>query len=142
MRDTARRAWYQPAHPLLGNDFIRWMTTTDDVSEDFETIVGLLDDEYARRILTATSQEPMTVPELSDRSEAAESTLYRRVEQLTDAGLVTEQTRVRSDGHHDTVYAATLRGCHVTLRDGQFEVELERADRDAADRLQQLWRDF
>jgi predicted transcriptional regulator len=118
------------------------MTTTEDVSEEFETVVGLLDDEYARHILTATSKEPMTVPELSERSEAAESTLYRRVEQLTEAELVTEQTRVRSDGHHDTVYAATLTDCHVTLRDGQFEVELERTDRDAADRLHRLWREF
>lgn len=120
------------------------MTNTDDVSEEaeFETVVALLDDEYARHILTATSQEPMTVPELSDQSKASESTLYRRVEQLEAAGLIAEQTRVRSDGHHDTVYRATLEGCHVTLADGQFEIRLERTAQDAVDRFHQLWRDL
>lgn len=120
------------------------MTTTHDVNkeEEFETVVGLLDDEYARDILKVTSQEPMTVPELSEQSNAAESTLYRRIEQLQEAGLVSEQTRVRSDGHHDAIYSATLEGCQITLKDGQFEIRVDRTEQDTVDRLQQLWRDF
>jgi len=116
------------------------MTARDDVmGPEFETLVGFLDDEYTRDILTATSQQPMTVQELSDVSAAAPSTLYRRVEQLREADLLEEQTRIRQDGHHDTVYAATLAEVRVTLEDGQFDAEVKRANEDAADRLQRLW---
>jgi hypothetical protein len=118
------------------------MTETNDVSTpEFETLVGLLDDEYARDILCSTSQEPMNVPELSEQSDASEATLYRRVEQLLEADLLAEQTRVRSDGHHDTVYAATLDGVQIRLVDGEFEFDLTRAE-DATDRLQRLWSEF
>lgn len=121
------------------------MTTRDTVTEDrtLETVVGLFDDEYARDILAATSTEPMTVQELSDRTDASPSTLYRRVEQLTAVGFLDERTRVRSDGHHDSVYAAVLTDLHVSLRDGTFEFEVEtRSDEDPADRLQRLWSEF
>ena len=120
------------------------MTRTDDVNEEpaFETLLRLLDDDYAREILAETSREPMTVPELSENSEASPPTLYRRVEELKRAGLVRERTRPRQDGHHDTVYAATLTRLLVTLDDGVFEFELDRADEDAVDRLQRLWSEF
>jgi predicted transcriptional regulator len=119
------------------------MTAEDNAMEpEFETLVGFLDDEYTRDILTATSQQPMTVQALSDVSEATPSTLYRRVEQLQAADLLEEQTRIRQDGHHDTVYAATLEEVRVTLADGQFDAEVQRANEDAADRLQQLWSDL
>lgn len=118
------------------------MTDSTTDGSEFETIVGLLDDEYAREILRATSQEPMTVPELSDRSEASPATLYRRIEQLQELALLAEQTTIDPDGHHATAYATTLEGLHIGLDDGEFDCTLERADEDAADRLQRLWSDF
>lgn len=120
------------------------MTDMEHVSEEseFETLVGLLDDAYARDVLRETSEEPMTVPEIAERSAASESTLYRRVEALQRADLLSEQTRPRKDGHHESVYSATLQRLSVTLSDGRFEVELDRTDVDAVDRLQRLWSDF
>ena len=53
-----------------------------------------------------------------------------------------KQTRPRRDGHHDTVYAATLEQIHITLDNGQFDRELDRGTEDVADRLQRLWCDF
>lgn len=112
-----------------------------DESADLETVVSLLHDEYARGILTATSERAMTVSELSNQMDASEPTLYRRTERLSNADLLAEQTRVRSDGHHDTVYVTTLRAAHLTLEDGAFELSVERTE-DAADRLRRLWRDL
>ncbi|EMA08968.1 hypothetical protein C436_19658 [Haloarcula marismortui ATCC 33800] len=127
------------------DDYIRDMTTRDTVTDgqDLETVVALLDDEYARAILTATSTEPMTVQELADRTEASPSTLYRRVERLKAVGFLDEQTRVRPDGHHDSVYSAVLTDLHFSLRDGRFDFEIEtETDEDPADRLHRLWSDF
>lgn len=121
-----------------------WMAMSDDVTDEaeFETVVELLDDEFAREILALTSTEPMTVNEISDRSEAAPSTLYRRVERLQEAELLVEQSRIRPDGHHDTVYAAALEYVHISLADGEFTARVDRREEDAVDRLQRLWGEF
>lgn len=109
---------------------------------DLATVVGLLDDEHARAILAATSVEPLSASELASECDASLQTVYRRLERLTAAGLVDDRTRVREDGHHDAVYAATLDRLSIALRDGSFEYELERTRGDAADELTDLWRSF
>ena len=107
-----------------------------------ETVVGLLDDDHVRVILLATSENPLSASELTEECDASRQTVYRRLERLQEAGLVDDQTRVRKDGHHDTVYTATLDRVSITLRDGAFEFELERTHADAADELTNLWRKF
>jgi hypothetical protein len=57
-------------------------------------------------------------------------------------GLIDEQTRLRSDGHHDTVYVAQLDRFEVRLRDGELEFELQRRERDMTDELARLWGKF
>jgi predicted transcriptional regulator len=114
------------------------------VSDESElaTVVGLLDDEYARAILTATSEEAMSVTELSDACDVSMSTAYRRVEQLSDVGLLVERTRPRPDGHHDEVYIANLDSVEISLRDGELEIDLDRRSTDMADQLTRLWGNF
>lgn len=118
-----------------------------------ETVAELLDDAHVRTVLTATSVDPMSARELSERCDASRATVYRRLEALEAAGLVAERTRPRADGHHDAVYVATLDELSIRLRDGELELELDRRDGDAAfgpdlgsddvaDRLTRMWEDF
>ncbi|WP_049926995.1 ArsR/SmtB family transcription factor [Halopiger goleimassiliensis] len=107
-----------------------------------ETVVDLLDDEYARAILTAIRTDPMSANELSEHCDGSFSTIWRRLERLEEAGLVAERTRPRSDGNHDTVYAATVEEVRLRLDDDGFSLEIDRCDEDAADRLQRLWSEF
>lgn len=109
---------------------------------DLATVFGLLDDECARTILAETSTRPLSATELADRCETSLPTVYRRAESLADAGLLRERTRPREDGHHDSVYLATLEGLDVRLVDGEFRIELHRSERDAADELAKLWERF
>ncbi|MDQ2074063.1 helix-turn-helix domain-containing protein [Haloarcula sp. H-GB4] len=122
------------------------MTLPDDpdVPDDttLEAVVGLLDDEHVRTILTATSGDALSAKELSERCDVSQATIYRRVERLTAAGLVDERTRPRADGHHDTVYVATLDEVSIRLRNGELRFDLERRGDDVADRLTRLWEDF
>ena len=119
-------------------------TQEGSVSDDSElsTVVGLLDDEYARAILTATSDEAMSATELAEVCDISTSTAYRRLERLEEEGLMLERTRPRADGHHDTVYAANLERVEVTLRDGQLHIEVDRRSTDMADQLTRLWEHF
>jgi len=107
-----------------------------------EAVVELLDDEHVRQILTATSVDALSAKELSERCDVSQATVYRRVERLAEAGLVDERTRPRADGHHDTVYVATLDEVSIRLRDGELHLDLERRGDDVADRLTRLWEEF
>lgn len=106
--------------------------------EPFVDLVALLDDEYARAILAATSQRPMSAPTLAEVCDASRPTIYRRIERLKDHDLVYETTQLDEDGHHRRVYVARFRGLSVELLDGKYRVAVERAE-DPADRFTELW---
>ncbi|GGN98469.1 MULTISPECIES: ArsR/SmtB family transcription factor [Haloarcula] len=118
--------------------------TDESVTEDADlsTVVDLLDDDHARTILVATSAEPRSASELSDRCGVSVSTIYRRVDRLTAADLLEEQTRPRADGHHDTVYVSTLERFELAIRDGDLTWRIERRGEDVADQLSRLWGNF
>lgn len=120
------------------------MADREPVSEEppLETVVGLLDDEYARAILAATRDDPMSAAELAERCDASLSTIGRRLDSLSEADLVRERTRPRPDGHHDTVYAATLAEFRLTLDGEGFEYALRRREEDVVDRFRRLWGDL
>ncbi|WP_435348317.1 helix-turn-helix domain-containing protein [Haloarchaeobius sp. HRN-SO-5] len=105
-------------------------------SELFE----LLADEYARAILIATADRRMSAPMLADHIDAANSTVYDRIDRLLDAGLLDGRDRISDDGDHYTAYSARLEGMAARLTADGFTVETEVIDRDAqADRLTDLW---
>jgi len=117
------------------------------VSEDPEgaAILSLLDDDYARAILTATSAQPMSADQLTERCDASDSTIYRRVDRLKEHDLLEEQTRFDPDGHHYSVYASRVESATVTFEDGECRVELERrpaTEEDPADRFTRMWQDL
>lgn len=102
-------------------------------------LFSLLDDEYARAILLRTSVEPMTAKALSEACDASLPTVYRRVERLTDAGLLTERKEFRDEGRHYSVYEARLERFAVEIVDGEMNVYFEREAEDAAARFTRMW---
>jgi predicted transcriptional regulator len=116
------------------------------VSEDCdeEDVLALLDDEYARAILTATSAEPMSAQSLSERCDASVTTIYRRLDRLQDCDLVEEQLQPQPDGNHYKLFASRLESVSVTFEDGERHVDIERteAQEDVADRFTRMWQDL
>ncbi|MFP9192704.1 winged helix-turn-helix domain-containing protein [Natronosalvus vescus] len=111
------------------------------MSEDapLSDILALLDDEYARAILTETSVEPMSASTLSDRCDASLPTIYRRLDRLRECGLISEQTELAPDGNHYSVYEASLERLELTLEDGTLSLEVTRREEDVADKFTRLW---
>jgi DNA-binding transcriptional ArsR family regulator len=108
------------------------------VSEDADVaVLGLLDDRYARAILTATSDEPMSAKQLGEACDASLSTVYRRVDDLEDHGLLAERTRVDADGHHRTLYRSLVESVRVDFDDGVRVSVVGRHD--PADRIAGIW---
>lgn len=103
-----------------------------------EAVATLLEDETVRTILTETSIQPMSASELRERCPASQPTIYRRLEDLRDLDLVTEQTRPDPEGgHHRKVYVPTLDHVRVDLEAGALEARVVRQE-DMADRFTSL----
>lgn len=105
-----------------------------------EEVLDVLADDDARTIIQILN-EPMTAKEIQEQTDIPESTLYRKLDRLTDAGLLHQQTRIRRDGRHTSEYAPSFSEL-VILRDsetGEFSVELTRPRQRADERLAELW---
>ncbi len=85
--------------------------TPDEVEKeegeaDVETeyLLDVLGDERSREILEATSRKPRSVEKLSEECGIPSSTIYRRVREMTEEGLLGSDVRYREDGQHVKVY--------------------------------------
>jgi DNA-binding HxlR family transcriptional regulator len=86
------------------------------------TRLSLLDDEYARELLTTLTAGPMRGRELAARCEASRPTVYRRLNSLESAGLVATETSVDPDGHHCKEFRLVRDRLTVRIEDGAITV--------------------
>lgn len=90
---------------------------------DPEAVLEILNDSDCRAILAATSEEARSATELSECCELPLSTAYRKLDRLTEAGVLVERTRVRLSGKHASEYRRAVEGVRVTISEGG-EMEL------------------
>lgn len=110
---------------------------------DDREVLALLNDEYARAILTETSAEPMSAKTLSERCDASLTTVYRRIDRLKECDLVEEQIQPQPDGNHYKVFVARLDSFAVEFEDGEMHTAVERAEaEDPADRFTEMWEEL
>ncbi|XVH31621.1 helix-turn-helix domain-containing protein [Haloferacaceae archaeon DSL9] len=105
-----------------------------------EDVLGALGDGATRTIIEELD-EPMTANELSEACDIPLSTMYRKLEQLTNASLVTESTEIRRSGQHTTRYLLAFDSILVSRDDeNSLAVRVGRPEEDTADRrLERLW---
>ncbi len=91
-------------------------------------LLTVLNDADARAILEATSEEPKSAMDLSECCDLPSSTAYRKVDQLTELGLLKEQLVVKTSGHHVCTYELQLDSVHISLQDGVFDCEITHSE--------------
>lgn len=113
------------------------MTGDDDPDE--QAVFDALADADCRAILE-TLDEPLTAQEVASACDLPQTSTYRKLEHLSEAGLVEEQTKVRADGHHTAAYVRDCTGVFVAL-DGEssFETDILRQPERADERLARFW---
>jgi DNA-binding transcriptional ArsR family regulator len=98
---------------------------TGDVDADLA--LAALEDPDCRRLLRAVDPEALTAGELIERCEIPRSTVYRKIERLTEAGLLEERIRLRSDGRHASEYRLAVDDLTVSISgSGGIEVGVAR----------------
>jgi len=110
----------------------------DDRSDE---LLELLGQERVRRILAATSREPKSAKELSEKCDVSLSTIYRRVEDMIASDLLVERTRIEPDGSHHSVYKANVDHLDIDIGDGTIDVGVHVRE-DAAQRFSRIWGDI
>lgn len=79
-----------------------------DDGERKANVLEALNDADCRAILDATSDEALTASDVSDRCDIPQSTTYRKLELLTESGLLEERTRIRQSGRHTSEFVRTV----------------------------------
>ena len=67
---------------------------------DSTELLDLLSDEYVREMLACLGESPQPAAAIADELGASRATIYRRLDRLTDAGLVRSTVSIDPDGHH------------------------------------------
>jgi DNA-binding transcriptional ArsR family regulator len=108
--------------------------TSDESANDVQTIdaegavqqlVDALDDADCRAILDATREEALTANEVSEAQDLPLSTTYRKLDLLTEAGLLEERTRIRPSGKHASEYTRVVDDIVISLAPrGEMEVRM------------------
>lgn len=80
------------------------IATADASNVQCNALLGLLGDEYACDIIRALSTGPMTGRDLLDQFDMSRPTVYRRLDELTTAGLVASELIIDRDGNHRQEY--------------------------------------
>lgn len=89
---------------------------------DPSAVLELLSDRGCRAILAATGH-PRTAAELCEVCDMPTSTVYRKLEGLSDAALLEETRRLQDHGNHPIQYRRRLDGIHVSF-DGSTGVDV------------------
>jgi DNA-binding transcriptional ArsR family regulator len=113
------------------------------MSNSVEAVASLLDDDYAREILEAARDEPLSAEALSEACDASPSTIYRRIERLQAEDLIEDELRLDPHGHHYKVYSTQVRQLTFELGDDGFVCAVDRArEEDSVDRFTRLYEGF
>ncbi len=90
-------------------------TQASDTQTSNDAQLDVLGDECARTILVATSERPQTAKELTALTDSSSATVYRRINNLLESGLIEECIRFEADSTHTTAYQATADTLRVTI---------------------------
>lgn len=111
----------------------------EDSAPDLQHVLNALDDEDCRSIL-GTLDTPMTAQELMEECDLSQTTTYRKLELLGEAGLLDDETEIRDDGHHSTLYERNFVGVAVWVNSEEsFDVTTIKSGEGPDERLSRFW---
>lgn len=108
-----------------------------DAEGRIQGLLDVLDDADCRAILDATSDDALSANEVSETCDLPLSTTYRKLDLLTDAGLLEERTRIRRSGKHASEYSRSVTEVLISI-DPRGEMELQVSHREDSERIESL----
>jgi DNA-binding HxlR family transcriptional regulator len=116
-------------------------TAAQPPSDRKERILEALGDRWSREILLMLNESPRSAQEIQATNRIPQSTLYRKLHELGEIGLVGVQRSVISaDGKRVELYRSLLDELKVEMRGARLRIDVRFRDL-AAERLKEMWRD-
>ena len=104
-----------------------------------QRILAALSDVYSRQIMAATLEKPLSALELSRKYAIPITTVYRRIEELTDVGLIAAIKSGRTtDGKWYDLYKSLLLRIDVSFDGVNVQINATVNDR-VSDRFTRMW---
>ncbi|MFC3958574.1 winged helix-turn-helix domain-containing protein [Halovivax cerinus] len=134
----------------------RWSPFTDSRQEDtarpmtggpdetdrtpsLEAVLTTIEDADCRTLL-ASLDRPKSAAELRQECGLPRSTVYRKLDRLADAALVSEYTEIRRDGPNATLYERDVTAISIEIDDeDEFDLQIECPPADPTDRMAAFW---
>jgi predicted transcriptional regulator len=114
-------------------------SAASDDNPQLELVLDALDDSNCRSILRETA-DPATAADLIDACDIPRSTLYRKLDQLSDAGLLREYDKIHPAGGRTTYYQRTFENVNITIDEANtFSVTVEQKRQGTDERLRDIW---
>ena len=113
------------------------MIVNEEVAK--QRILSAMADQYSRKILTATLNEPVSALDLSKRYQIPITTVYRRIEELVEAGLIAAVRSGRTaDGKWYDLYRSLLTRIDIGFENGDVRIEAV-VNEHVADKFTRMW---
>ena len=93
-------------------ELVRSQKVTDEDKK--QTVLEIIADRYCKQILHAALKEPMSAMEISSERKIPISTVYRRLQMLHDAKLLSISGSISRDGKKYFLYRSRVRS--ISLR--------------------------
>ena len=103
-------------------------TESSDPAPSADELFDLLGDEYTRRVFEAVSETPRGGREIAEVTGVSRATVYRRLNDLEDAGLVASELAIADDGNHHERYEAVAESLSVGLDGGRIDAAVQFSD--------------
>lgn len=87
-------------------------------------LFAALEDDDCRALLQAAADDPLSASELSDACDLPLSTTYRKVDLLTDVGLLEERLRLSRSGKHTSEYLLCVDEIQLSLAGDGIDLEV------------------
>ena len=89
-----------------------------------DRVLKVLADKYSRQILNATKEEPKSANMIVYEANIPVSTVYRRLQNLLDAKLLSISGTINEDGKKFFLYKSKVKEIHTTVNGETIETKL------------------
>jgi DNA-binding HxlR family transcriptional regulator len=138
----ARDASTPPNEPALGAAEANGSDLARPPGARKERILEALGDRWCREILRMLNEVPRSAQEILASNGIPASTLYRKLHELTDIGLIgIQRSMISSDGKRVELYRSRLDELRVEVRGAGLRIDVRLRDL-AAERLKEMWRNL
>ena len=116
------------------------MSSTTQMIPDPVSVLDCLGDEYSVRILSALTEREMSAKGISEELDIPIATVYRRIEDLDEAGLIEyEGKALTQDDKRVKVYRSYIDELRVFFEPDEPQVELKKYS-EAQKSIDEAWK--